>query len=238
MLAGVASLVFAVRRRGARLRPPSRCVRSSTGRSRSQASPAPRPARSRSTSGPGDVVYGLAPRPFAPPRLEREAGRRAHRPRPARPRVSDPNRGARRRLAGRRHVAGQARAQGLRRPDPQDGRPPKARSEAARRRHSARDRPNLGRRDVLRHAAHGGRLAALVLQERVASALSPRRRPGQGRRADGRRSGPLGCQGVPEGSRSVLGSPSAAGPRAAALPPARRRSPSCVPASCPRSSVA
>ena len=93
------------------------------------------------------------------------------------------------------------------------------------------------RRELLRQAAHGERLARVLLQERVAAALGPRRRPRAGRGQDGRQPCAGGGESLQARARRSAGSRSAAARWSTQRPRRRRRSRPSAPARCARSSA-
>ena len=134
--------------------------------------------------------------PWAPadPRLEREARGLVRVPARARAELPLLDGRARRGRAGRLDLARGHLPQGLRRPDALDARPPEARLAALRAGHPAGGRADRRRRVVLRRKADGPGLEAVVLHQRVRSALGadgrPRSVPGSHHARAGPRGGP------------------------------------------------
>ena len=142
-------------------------------------------ARRQSRNGGGGLR--VAPRPLASPRIQRKARRGSRRARPARARLSLPHRAARRGSRSGSTWQGRLVLKGY--GDPTLTRGDLRRfASAPRPRHSPGHGRIRGDRPTSTSAAR--RPAGELLQERIASAVCPRRRPGQGQRTDARQSRP------------------------------------------------
>ncbi len=136
--------------------------------------------------------------PGAQTRVEREARHDLHRPDGARPLLPDRDRRAGRGATERDDLAGQSRAQGLRRPGPVRRPAQQARAAGGRGRDRACERPDPRRRELVRHAPHRDRLEAAVLPPRVAGAIGAHRQPRlDGTLRDGE-AGPDGHRALPQ----------------------------------------